>query len=125
MLTATLLKLVQFLAGGGDAEERRKTMMEARLSYPAAGRRRVPISACTEAVRLERRGAKANNLAVLMPGLESLPLVAIAAIACLFGSRIRARADAQTYRGWLRKFLWVMVMLLLGQFAQLMLLRGS
>ena len=59
-----------------------------------------------------------------MPALESLPLVAIAASAFLFGSRVRSRADALTYRGWLRRFLWVMVLLLLGQFAQLMLARG-
>lgn len=57
--------------------------------------------------------------------LGTMPLVAIASIAFLFGSRVRSRADEQTYRGWLRKFLWVMVLLLLGQFARLMLLRGS
>jgi uncharacterized membrane protein YfcA len=56
--------------------------------------------------------------------LGSLPLVAVAAIAVLCGSRIRTRADAQTYRGWLRKFLWVMVVLLFAQFAQLMLSRA-
>lgn len=54
----------------------------------------------------------------------SLPLVAVAAIAFLIGSRIRSRADAGTYRGWLRKFLWVMVVLLFAQFAQLTLARG-
>lgn len=57
--------------------------------------------------------------------LGTLPLVAIASLAFLIGSRVRRRADEQTYRGWLRKFLWVMVVLLLWQFARLMLLRGA
>ena len=57
--------------------------------------------------------------------LGTLPLVAIAAIAFLIGSRVRSRADERTYRRWLRKFLWLMVVLLLGQFAHLMFLRGA
>lgn len=36
--------------------------------------------------------------------------------ALLFGMRIRSRIDAAAYRGWLRKALWVMAVLLLGQF---------
>jgi uncharacterized membrane protein YfcA len=54
----------------------------------------------------------------------TLPLVAVAALAFLAGSRIRSRSDATTYRGWLRKFIWAMVALLLAQFAQLMIARG-
>jgi uncharacterized protein len=56
--------------------------------------------------------------------IGTLPLVAIAAIAFLIGSRVRSRADEQTYRGWLRKFMWVMVVLLLAQFSHLMFLRS-
>ena len=36
--------------------------------------------------------------------------------ALFFGMRIRSRIDAAAYRRWLRKALWVMAVLLLGQF---------
>jgi uncharacterized protein len=54
----------------------------------------------------------------------TLPLVAVAALAFLAGSRIRSRSDAATYRGWLRKFIWAMVALLLAQFGLLMFARA-
>jgi len=38
--------------------------------------------------------------------------------ALVAGMRVRERIDAQTYRAWLRKALWVMVVLLLLQFAR-------
>jgi uncharacterized membrane protein YfcA len=54
----------------------------------------------------------------------TLPLAFVAALAFVGGSRIRKRSDAATYRGWLRKFLWSMVALLLAQFGQLLLARA-
>jgi hypothetical protein len=50
---------------------------------------------------------------VLVAGL-SVPSVAALAT----GMRMRERIDAQTYRAWLRKALWVMVVLLLVQFSR-------
>jgi uncharacterized membrane protein YfcA len=55
----------------------------------------------------------------LSPGLwgavAGLSVPAVAALA--FGMRMRERIDAETYRGWMRKALWVIVALLLGQFS--------
>ena len=47
-------------------------------------------------------------------GRPDLPSVA----ALVAGMRVRDRIDAQTYRAWLRKALWVMVVLLLLQFSR-------
>ena len=49
--------------------------------------------------------------------LASLPLGAAAALALLVGIRIRNRVDAETYRTWLRKVLWVVAVVLIIQFA--------
>src|SRR6188508_3381828 len=47
--------------------------------------------------------------------VAGLSVPAVAALA--FGMRVRDRIDAQTYRAWLRKALWVMAALLILQFA--------
>ena len=47
--------------------------------------------------------------------VAGLSVPAVAALAV--GMRLRDRIDAQTYRAWLRKALWVMAILLLAQFA--------
>ena len=45
-------------------------------------------------------------------------VLAVPAVAALFvGMRVRERIDAATYRRWLRGALWVMALLLLGQFS--------
>jgi uncharacterized membrane protein YfcA len=46
----------------------------------------------------------------------TLPFAVVAAAALLIGMRIRDRADAETYRRWLNRVLWVMVFVLAGQF---------
>ena len=48
--------------------------------------------------------------------VASLSVPSVAALAA--GMRMRERIDAQTYRAWLRKALWVMVVLLLVQFSR-------
>jgi uncharacterized membrane protein YfcA len=48
--------------------------------------------------------------------LLSAPLAAAAALALLVGIRIRGRLDAETYRAWLRKTLWVVAVVLVVQF---------
>ena len=57
-------------------------------------------------------GALRGATWLVVAGL-SVPAVAALAV----GMRIRARIDAQTYRAWLRKALWVMAVLLIAQFA--------
>jgi uncharacterized membrane protein YfcA len=47
--------------------------------------------------------------------VAGLSVPAVAALAA--GMRVRERIDAQAYRGWLRKVLWVMVVLLVAQFS--------
>ncbi len=47
----------------------------------------------------------------------TLPLAVIAAGTVLAGIRIRSRVDAMTYRGWLKKALFVIALLLLLQYA--------
>ena len=59
-------------------------------------------------------GAGALSGAWVMVAGLSVPSVAALAT----GMRMRERIDAQTYRAWLRKALWVMVVLLLVQFAR-------
>jgi len=46
-------------------------------------------------------------------GAFTLPSVAALAV----GMRVRDRIDAATYRNWLRKALWVMALLMIGQFS--------
>jgi uncharacterized membrane protein YfcA len=46
----------------------------------------------------------------------TLPLAAGAAATLFLGMRIRGRVDAETYRGWLRKVLVVIALVLIGQF---------
>jgi uncharacterized membrane protein YfcA len=47
--------------------------------------------------------------------VAGLTVPSVAALAA--GMRVRDRIDAQTYRGWLRKALWVMAIVLIGQFS--------
>jgi uncharacterized membrane protein YfcA len=49
--------------------------------------------------------------------LATLPLAVIAAGTVLAGIRFRSRVDAMTYRGWLKKALFVIALLLLLQYA--------
>jgi len=46
-------------------------------------------------------------------GALTIPSVATLAL----GMRLRERIDAATYRRWLRKALWLMALLMVGQFA--------
>ncbi len=50
--------------------------------------------------------------------LSTLPFAAVGAACLLLGIRVRRRIDAATYRTWLRRSLWVIVALLVGQFAR-------
>ena len=48
----------------------------------------------------------------------AIAALSLPSVAALFaGMRLRSRIDAETYRRWLRKALWVMALLLIGQFA--------
>jgi uncharacterized membrane protein YfcA len=47
----------------------------------------------------------------------TLPMAAAAAGTLLLGMRFRERVDAETYRGWLRKVLAVIALILVAQFA--------
>lgn len=49
---------------------------------------------------------------------SAITLLAPVTLALVVISRVRDRIDAQTYRSWLRKALWVMVVLLLLQFSR-------
>lgn len=54
---------------------------------------------------------------VTLPVLAAtLPFAAVAAVALLGGMRIRDRIDGTTYRRWLHLLLWIMVLVLTGQF---------
>jgi hypothetical protein len=54
---------------------------------------------------------------VTIPVLTAtLPFAAVAAAALLAGMRVRDRVDGETYRRWLQRVLWVMVVVLTGQF---------
>jgi uncharacterized membrane protein YfcA len=46
----------------------------------------------------------------------TLPFAAVALAALLVGMRIRDGVDADTYRRWLRRVLWAMVLILSGQY---------
>lgn len=61
---------------------------------------------------LAAAGALTPATWIAVAGL-SVPAVAALAV----GMRLRDRIDAQTYRTWLRKALWVMAFVLLGQFS--------
>jgi len=50
--------------------------------------------------------------------LSTLPFAAVGAGSVLLGIGVRSRIDAPTYRAWLRRALWVIVVLLVGQFAR-------
>lgn len=49
--------------------------------------------------------------------LATLPLAAVATVAVLYGIRVRSRLDADSYRLWLRRALFVMALILLAQYA--------
>jgi uncharacterized membrane protein YfcA len=59
--------------------------------------------------------AASGALAGAWATVGGLTLPAVAALA--LGMRVRERIDAETYRRWLRKALWVMAFVLLAQFA--------
>ena len=65
----------------------------------------------SQVATLAGSGALSGATWLVVAGL-SVPAVA----ALTVGMRIRARIDAQTYRAWLRKALWVMALLLIAQF---------
>jgi uncharacterized protein len=67
----------------------------------------------SQVATLAAAGALTPPLWAAVAGL-TVPSVAALAV----GMRVRERIDAQTYRGWLRKALWVMVVLLLAQFSR-------
>lgn len=56
--------------------------------------------------------------------LFAVPWIVLALVALPFGRKVHSRISPQTYTNWLRWFLWAMVVLLLVQFARLMLARG-
>ena len=63
----------------------------------------------SQVLTLAAAGALSSATWAAVAGL-TLPSVA----ALVAGMRVRDRIDAQTYRAWLRKALWVMVVLLLA-----------
>ena len=56
--------------------------------------------------------------------LFAVPWIVLALVALPLGRKVHLRISPQTYTNWLRWFLWAMVVLLLVQFARLMLARG-
>jgi uncharacterized membrane protein YfcA len=48
--------------------------------------------------------------------LSTLPFAAAGAAGLVAGMRVRSRIDAATYRAWLKRALWVIAALLIGQF---------
>ena len=46
----------------------------------------------------------------------TLPFAVVAAASLLVGMRFRGQVDGNTYRRWLQRVLWVMVVVLIGQF---------
>ena len=50
--------------------------------------------------------------------MAATPLLGVGALAV--GERVRRRVHVETYMGWLRKFLWAMVVLLIFQFVSVM-----
>ena len=66
----------------------------------------------SQVVTLAASGALSPAAWVTVAGLTVPAVAALAA-----GMRLRDRIDAQTYRRWLRKALWVMAIVLLAQFA--------
>ena len=67
----------------------------------------------SQVLTLAGAGALSGATWAVVAGLTVPSVAALAA-----GMRVRDRIDAQTYRAWLRKALWVMVVLLLLQFAK-------
>jgi uncharacterized membrane protein YfcA len=67
----------------------------------------------SQVATLAASGALTLPLWAAVAGLTVPSVVALAA-----GMRVRDRIDAQTYRSWLRKALWIMVVLLLLQFSR-------
>jgi hypothetical protein len=66
----------------------------------------------SQVATLAASGALAPATWLIVGGL-AVPAVAALAV----GMRIRSRIDAQTYRAWLRKALWVMAVVLIAQFS--------
>lgn len=72
---------------------------------------------CFLAAKGAQIGAFAYGGILTRPLLHAtLALAFLATGALLLGMRVRDRVDAPTYRGWLRKMLWVMVVILPIQF---------
>lgn len=66
----------------------------------------------SQVLTLATSGALTQATWLTVAGLTVPSVAALAA-----GMRVRDRIDAQTYRSWLRKALWVMAFLLIGQFS--------
>ncbi len=66
----------------------------------------------SQVATLAASGALAPATWLVVGGLAVPAVLALAV-----GMRIRSRIDAQTYRAWLRKALWVMAVVLIAQFA--------
>lgn len=66
----------------------------------------------SQVLTLAASGALSQATWLMVAGLTVPSVAALAA-----GMRIRDRIDAQTYRAWLRKALWIMAILLIGQFS--------
>ncbi len=72
---------------------------------------------CFLAGKTAQVGAFAYSGVSILPLLAgTLPFAAIAAVALMFGMRIKERVDAETYRGWLHGVLVVMVVVLVAQY---------
>lgn len=67
----------------------------------------------SQVLTLAGAGALSGATWIMVAGLTVPSVAALAA-----GMRVRDRIDAQTYRAWLRKALWIMVVLLLLQFSR-------
>lgn len=59
----------------------------------------------------------ASGVATSADWLLTLPLAALATVACLFGTRIRDRIDGATYRIWMKRMLLAMAVVLFAQVA--------
>jgi hypothetical protein len=52
--------------------------------------------------------------------IAALPWALLGVSTLFYGERIRRRASTTVYQGWLRQFLWAMVVLLVFQFVRMM-----
>ncbi|MGA0032697.1 MAG: hypothetical protein ACO3HA_05070, partial [Burkholderiales bacterium] len=57
----------------------------------------------------------ASGIATPVHWLVTLPLAALAAVSCLYGTRVRSRIDGVTYRRWMLRMLLAIAVFLLAQ----------